>query len=332
MKTPEFQPSEAVLSGDTADIYFQHTLKILGKEGLDPVAVMEFFPGRPGIFCGIEEVKALLNRVLPAGGSEVWALSEGDAMERKEVALRVKAPYRSYGLYETAIDGILAHCSGWATAARECVEAAGDIPLISFGARHVHPQVAASMDYAAVIGGCAGCSTTAGARLAGMKPSGTMPHAMILIIGDTVEATVAFDRYMPPNIPRISLVDTFLDEDEESLRVAEALKERLDSVRLDTPFELGGVTTELVKRVRDRLDATGFGRVKIFVSGGVNPERITRFKQEGAPVDGYGVGSYISGATPIDFTADLHEIDGKSIAKRGRTPGVTRNDRLQRLI
>jgi hypothetical protein len=31
-------PSEAVLSGDTADVYFSRTLEILEKEGINPVA------------------------------------------------------------------------------------------------------------------------------------------------------------------------------------------------------------------------------------------------------------------------------------------------------
>jgi nicotinate phosphoribosyltransferase len=41
------------------------------------------------------------------------------------------------------------------------------------------------------------------------------------------------------------------------------------------------------------------------------------------------VGSYISGATPIDFTGDIKEIDGRPIAKRGRIPGITPSPRLQ---
>jgi nicotinate phosphoribosyltransferase len=41
------------------------------------------------------------------------------------------------------------------------------------------------------------------------------------------------------------------------------------------------------------------------------------------------VGSYISGATPIDFTGDIKEIDGKPIAKRGRIPGLTESPRLK---
>ena len=332
IKPAKFEPSEAVLSGETADVYFARTIEILRQEKLNPVATMEVFSSGEGIFCGIEEVKALLEQVLPKDNREVWALGEGEAINKKEVVLRITAPYQSYGLYETAICGILAHCSGWATAARECAQAAQGIPVISFGARHVHPSVAGIMDYSAIIGGCAGCSSVAGAKLAGIAPSGTMPHALIIVMGDTVKATVAFDKYMPPKVPRISLVDTFKDEPEESLLVAQALGEKLNSVRLDTPKERGQVTPDLVKEVRARLDLAGFKQIKIFVSGGIDVERINQFVEEGAPVDGFGVGSYITRAKPIDFTADLHEVEGKPIAKRGRIPGITPNPRLKRVM
>ncbi len=332
VKPAKFEPIEAILSGETTDVYFARTIDILRHEGLNPLATMEVFTSRAGILCGIEEVKALLARVLPEDNREVWALTEGEAIAAKEVVLRITAPYQSYGLYETAIDGILSHCSGWATAARECVEAARGIPLISFGVRGVHPSVVRVMDYSAIIGGCAGCSSIAGAKLAGIEPSGTIPHALIIVMGDTVKATVAFDKYMPPEVSRISLVDTFKDEAEESLRVAQALGEKLNSVRLDTPSERGGVTADLVKEVRARLDLAGSKQVRIFVSGGINPERITYFLENGAPVDGFGVGRYISGAKPIDFTADLHEIEGKPIAKRGRIPGITPNPRLKQVM
>ncbi len=48
-------------------------------------------------------------------------------------------------------------------------------------------------------------------------------------------------------------------------------------------------------------------------------------------MDGFGVGSYITSAQPNDFTADLKEVEGKPIAKRGRIPGITDNPRLKRL-
>jgi nicotinate phosphoribosyltransferase len=306
-------------------------MNVLRRENLNPVATMEVFPSRAGILCGMREVHALLSKVLPPE-REVWSLSEGEPFREKEVALRIIAPYQSYGLYETAVVGILAQCSGWATAARECVDAAAGIPIISFGARHVHPSVAAVMDYAAVVGGCVGCSSIGGAKIAGIKPSGTMPHALIITMGDTVTATLAFDKHMPPDVPRISLVDTFKDEAEESLLVARALKGHLQGVRLDTPPERGRVSADLVEEVRARLDLEGFKEVKIFVSGGIDPQRIKYFVEKGAPVDSFGVGSYISGTKPIDFTADLHEVEGKPIAKRGRIPGITPNPRLKRVM
>ncbi len=324
----QFEIAPSILSGDTADVYFLRTKEILEKEGINPITTMEVFPSRDGILCGIKEVLTLLNKVLPKD-NEVWALSEGDNIQSKEVVLRITAPYQSFGLYETAIVGILAHCSGWATAARECVDVAQGIPIICFGARHVHPLISGIMDYSAVVGGCESCSSTIGAKLAGTSAAGTMPHALILIIGDTADATVAFDEYMAPEVPRISLVDTFRDEAEESVIVARALGDKLTGVRLDTASELGGVTPDLVKKVRAKLDQEGFNSVKIYVSGGMDTNRIRGFLESGSPVDGFGIGSYISGARPIDFTADIHEIDKKPISKRGRTSGITPNPRLK---
>jgi len=76
-----FEPSEEVLSGQTADVYFQRTIDILEREGLDPVVVMEYFPSRAGILCGMREAAALLSRVLSKASAEVWALAEGDTMD-----------------------------------------------------------------------------------------------------------------------------------------------------------------------------------------------------------------------------------------------------------
>ena len=332
MVSPEFDIRPSILVGDTADVYLQRTLTILRNEGVNPDVTMEFYPQRKGVFCGIREARALLAKVLPETGSEVWALDEGETVEKKEVALRIKAPYGSFGLYETTICGILSSCSGWAAAARECVEVANGIPIVALGAMHVHPNVAANIDYAAVVGGCVSCSTILGARLSGITPSGNMPHVLPLLMGDTVRATQSFDRHMPQEVPRVAVVDTFRDEAEEALRVAQALREKLRGVLLDTPAERGGVTPDLVKEVRERLDQAGFRHVEVFVSGGFTAELIKKFVELGAPINGIGVGSYISDAPPNDFTADIHEIDGKPIAKRGRTPGVTPSPRLDRVM
>jgi nicotinate phosphoribosyltransferase len=325
------RPSHEILSGDSADVYFARAETILEREGLDPLVTMEVFTRQDAVLCGIDEAVNLLGHVLAGADpaeTKLETLHDGDLVAPKEVVLRIRARYRRFGLYETAFLGMLAQSTGWATAARSVVDAAAPDPVISFGARHIHPDITDVLDYAAIVGGCVGASTPAGARLAGLAPTGTMPHSLVLIFGDTVEAALAFDRHVEPDVPRIVLVDTFKDEAEEALRVAHALGDRLYGVRLDTPSERGRVTADLVHEVRARLDQAGFDHVKITVSGGLNPERITYFKEAGAPVDSFAVGSYISGATPIDFTGDIKEIEGKPIAKRGRIPGLTESPRL----
>jgi nicotinate phosphoribosyltransferase len=334
MGIARIRPSREILSGDSADVYFARAASILEREGLDPLVTMEVFARQDAVLCGIDEAKNLIGHVLAdcdPGEVQVEALADGDRIGPKEIVLRIRARYRRFGLYETAILGMMAQSTGWATAARECVDVAAPAPVISFGARHVHPDITDVLDYAAIVGGCVGASTPAGARLAGLSPTGTMPHSLVLIFGDTVKAAEAFDRDLASDVARIVLVDTFKDEAEEALRVAHALGDRLYGIRLDTPSERGRVTADLVKEVRARLDIEGFAHVKIVVSGGLNPERITYFKEQGAPVDSYAVGSYISGATPIDFTGDIKEIDGKPIAKRGRIPGITESPRLKPL-
>jgi nicotinate phosphoribosyltransferase len=326
------RPSNEILSGESADVYFARAESILEREGLDPMVLMEVFSREAGILCGIDEAKNLIAHVLgDADPSEVTveSLDDGDEFADKEVVLRIRARYRRFGLYETAILGMLAQSTGWATAARECVEAAAPQPVINFGARHVHPDITDVLDYAAIVGGCVGASTPAGARLAGLNPTGTMPHSLVLIFGDTVKAALAFDRDLGPDVPRIVLIDTFRDEAEEALRVAHALGDRLYGIRLDTPAERGRVTADLVTEIRARLDQAGFNHVRIVVSGGLSPDRIRYFKESEAPVDSYAVGSYISGAAPIDFTGDIKEIDGRPIAKRGRIPGRTESPRLR---
>lgn len=327
-------PAREILSGDSADVYFARAERILEREGLDPIVTMEVFARQDAVLCGIDEAKTLLAHVFDASDpaeTSIEALDDGDTIGPKEIVLRISGRYRTFGLYETALLGMLAQSTGWATAAREVVQAAAPEPVISFGARHVHPKITDVLDYAAIIGGCVGASTPAGARLAGLSPTGTMPHALVLIFGDTVQAARAFDRDLEPDVPRIVLVDTFHDEAEEALRVAEALGDRLFGIRLDTPSERGRVTADLVHEVRARLDQAGHVQVKIVASGGLTPERIRYFKEAGAPVDSFAVGSYISGATPIDFTGDLKEIEGRPIAKRGRIPGRTESPRLRRV-
>ena len=318
---------EEILSGATTDVYFVKTYEVLRHLGaLDTPVTADVFANRPGILCGVEEALHLL-RGLPVA---VWAVDEGAPVEAGQVVMRIQGPYGAFGLYETALLGMLASATGWATAARHIKEVAGDVPVICFGARHVHPAVAPVMERAALVGGMDGASCILGARLAGRDPTGTLPHAVMLIAGDTLVVAQAADQVLPAVERRVVLVDTFQDEAVEAVRIAAALGQRLAAVRLDTPSERGGVTPGLVREVKARLAQAGFGHVQVIVSGGITPERIPPLKAAGA--DAFGVGSYVAAAPPVDMTMDIKEVAGRPVAKRGRIPGAAPDPRLRRRL
>jgi len=318
---------EDILAGLTTDIYFLTTMDVLGKLDMSGKEVVaEIFARKPGILVGIEEVR----NILKDNDIEMWALEEGTDFQPKETLVRIKGSYEKFAIFESVILGCLASPSGWATAAKEVKEACGDKPFVVFGTRHVHPSVAPVMERAARIGGANSVSNILTAKLLGEDPTGTLPHAAFLVAGDTLLVAQKYDEVMPESYKRIVLVDTFKDEVEESLRLAKEMGKNLYGIRLDTPSERGGVTPELVKELRARLDINGYNWVKIFVSGGLKPEKIKILVEAG--VDSFGVGSYISGAPAIDMTMDIKEVEGTAIAKRGRIPGVVDNPKLVKML
>jgi nicotinate phosphoribosyltransferase len=328
MSSVDFVGEYPLLVGDTADVSAHRDKIVLRNEGLNPIVTMEFSPIKSGIFCGISEVKALLSKVLPETNHQVWALEEGNFVAAGELALSITAPYASFGLYETSICGILSHSTGWATASKECVSAAGIIPVISVGARHVHPSVAGVMDYAAVIGGCLSCSTTLGAKLSGINPTGTISSNVALIMGDTVSAMQAFDKHIPPEISRVAPVNVIKDETEESISLVRIFGQRLRGVILDDSLVEKNISPNMVKELRVRLDITGYSQVDILVRGNLDACRISEFVDACAPVNAFEVGRCISACPPHEFSSDIHVIDGIPIARRGRIPGSTLNPRL----
>ena len=310
-----------IRAGATTDVYFDHTRRILQARKRNPRVRAEFvaktLPGdRPwAVLAGVEECVAVLE------GHDITAraMAEGTIFRPLQPVLEIEGPYLEFGLLETAVLGLLCQASGIATAAARCRRLAGERLLLSFGARRLHPSVTPMVERAAYIGGCDGVSSLAAAQLIQVDPMGTVPHALILILGDTVEAVRAFDEVIQPEVPRIALIDTFQDEKFEALRVAETLDGALDAVRLDTPSSLRGNFPELLQEVRWELDLRGHRNVRIYVSGGIGEEEVRQL----APfVDGFGVGSAISAAPIVDFSMDIVEVDGAPLAKRGKWSGA----------
>ncbi|NJE76367.1 nicotinate phosphoribosyltransferase [Thermococcus sp. ES12] len=309
-----------IKAGKTTDVYFIRTRKILVEKGIHRKVLADVTTtGLPkgwkwGVLAGIEEVAKLLEG-LPVN---VYAMREGTIFHPYEPVLQIEGYYEEFGVYETALLGMLSQASGIATAALRVKIAANFKPVYSFGIRHMHPAIAPMIDRSAFIGGCDGVSGVLGAEMMGEKPVGTMPHALILTVGDQVKAWKYFDEVVEPEVPRTALVDTLCDEKFEALMAAEALGERLTAVRLDTPGSRRGNFRRIIEEVRWELDLRGYDWVKIFVSGGLNEDSIREIVDV---ADAFGVGSAIASAKPVDFSLDIVEVEGKPVTKRGKLSG-----------
>lgn len=145
------------------------------------------------------------------------------------------------------------------------------------------------------------------------------PHALMIVFKDQVMAWKAYDDVMPPEVPRIILVDTYLDEKVEATMAVEALGEGIQAIRLDTPETRRGDFSGIIREVRWEMDLRGHEDVGIFVSGGLDEEAVRQLGDAGA--NGFGVGTYVSCAPPVDFAMDIVEVEGRPAAKRGKLSG-----------
>jgi nicotinate phosphoribosyltransferase len=314
---------EEIKGAKVADVYFHRTMEILRSRGLEDtpvhaeVAYKTSDPDEWFVVAGLDEVA----RLLEDAGVEARAVPEGTICRPNEPVLTISGPYSAFAEHETALLGFLCQASGVATGAARCRLAAGERPVISFGARRMHPAITPMIERAAYLGGCDGVAVELAARRLGIPASGTLPHALVLILGSTAEAARAFDEVIAPEVQRTVLIDTFDDEKFGALIAARAIPDTIYAVRLDTPGNRRGDFRDLMGEVRWELDRNGFEQVKIFASGGIDVEYILHLN----PVcDAYGVGGAIADAAMIDYSLDIVEVAGEDRSKRGKRGGRKR--------
>ncbi|WP_440010415.1 nicotinate phosphoribosyltransferase [Halomicrococcus sp. SG-WS-1] len=311
-------PEDAIRDGSATDAYFLRTETTLDAADRNPHVVAEVtadqFPtGEFEVLAGLKDAAHLLEG-LPV---DVDAMPEGRLFDGGPV-LTVEGRYLEFARYETSLLGFLSHASGMATNALEARVAAPDSQVLSFGARHVHPSIAAVVERSALLAGLDGFSHVAAGELLGRSASGTMPHALVICFGEQEAAWTAFDDAAPEDVPRVALCDTYSDEKDEVIRAAETLGDDLDSVRIDTTGSRRGDFRHILREVRWELDARGFEDVDVFASGGLGPAELRELRDV---ADGFGVGSHVSNAEPVDFSLDIVEVDGEPAAKRGKLSG-----------
>ncbi len=312
-----------ILDGKITDVYFERTLRILEEKGINPVVKAEFIAkSLPdswswAVFAGLDEATYLMKH-LPI---KVRAMREGTFFYPYEPVMEIEGRYQDFCVYETAILGLVCQASGVATKAARFKKLAGERAVISFGARRMHPSLAPMIERNAFVGGCDGVAVVKSGEIIGEDPMGTMPHALILCMGSTVEAIRAYDEVLDPKLKRVALIDTLNDEKFEVINVAGAMGERLFAVRFDTPSSRRGSFYRILEECRWELDLRGYRHVKFYVSGGIKEEDLPVLNPL---VEGYGIGTSISNAPVVDYAMDIMEIEGRPLAKRGKWSGTKR--------
>ena len=70
----------------------------------------------------------------------------------------------------------------------------------------------------------------------------------------------------------------------------------------------------LARQAREKLDAAGLRKMRIVVSGGLDEDKIQMLVRDGAPIDGFGVGTEmgsVADAPSLDFAYKLTEYQGR---------------------
>lgn len=318
---------EDIADGRTTDIYFERTMQVLRERGLLGVDTLSEFTVASlpdswpwGVFCGSEEVI----RLFEGKNVDLVGIPEGTIFRSRSFdgvkvpVMKLEGPYGEYCPYESPALGFMCFASGVATMSSRCKIAAEGKMVLSFGVRRMHPAIAPVIDRSSYIGGCDAVSSIIGAETVEQEPSGTMPHALVIMIGDQRQAFKAFDEVVEPEVPRVALVDTYCDEKFEAIMACETIK-NLFAVRLDTPGSRRGSFPDIIREVRWEMDSRGYKGVKIIVSGGLCDRTINELSKAGA--DGFGVGTSISNAPTIDYAMDIVEKEGRNVAKRGKFGG-----------
>jgi nicotinate phosphoribosyltransferase len=218
------------------------------------------------------------------------SVREGEIVFPNEPLVRVEGTIIETQLIETMLLNFLNFQSLIATKSFRIKLVCEGKTFTDFGLRRAHGLGGIMASRAAIIGGASSTSNV----LAGLKydvpTMGTMGHSWVQSFSDELTAFRKYAEYNPNNA--VFLVDTYHTLNSgvpNAIKAALEMKERnqhLTGIRLDS-----GDLAYLSKKARQLLNDAGLQEVKIFASNQLNEHVIKSLEEQGALIDGFGVGT-----------------------------------------
>lgn len=246
---------------------------------------------------------------------DVRAIPEGTPVFPDEPLLEVTAPIAEAQLVESFLMNQVHFQTVLASKAVRVALAAGDAAVVDFGLRRMYGTDASLKAARAFhVAGIDATSNVLAGSVYGMPVTGTMAHSFIEAHDNEMEAFRAFTRTYPDTVLLIDTYDTLAGA-RNVVTLARELGDgfAVRAVRLDS-----GDLGSLAREVRDLLDDAGLEHVEIFASGGLDEFVIRDLLAEGAPIDGFGVGTSMgvsADAPALDMAYKLTEYAGRGRLK-----------------
>lgn len=237
----------------------------------------------------------------------IYSSKEGDIVFPNRPILQVKGNIIEVQIIETVLLNILNFQSLIATKASRIRTSAKKETLLDMGLRRAHATGGYYATRAAIIGGFDSTSNVLAAEDYDIPCSGTMAHSFIQSYEDELEAFRDFALNRPKNC--VLLVDTYNTLKlgiPNAITVAKEMEERgerLLGVRLDS-----GDLAYLAKKTRKMLDQAGLEYVKIVASNQLDEYVIKSLKEQGAPIDIYGVGTNLVTGNPDAALGGVYKL------------------------
>jgi len=219
------------------------------------------------------------------------ALPEGTAFLANEPILEVEGDLISAQILETYILNILGFSIISASLASRIIIAAKSVPVVDFGLRRSQGPVAAfRVARAAQMAGFAATSNVYAAKLLDFAATGTMAHSFVEVHETEEQSFLNYARLYGEKA--VFLIDTYeptsgiITAAKVASQIYKETGVKVAGIRIDS-----GPLVKLSRFARTHFEEAGVPFLKIFVSGDLDEYAIADLLENGAQIDGIGIGT-----------------------------------------